>query len=458
MGMDKNDVFCITCGHNPKLPSVPMEIMTTKKFGLSMLFLFSALAPLSAQTRTDGLMLSIMGKNKDSLFQRVLEQRDVHKLQIIYTQIDRDADNVPTLTNHYFNVNPANYYNPASTVKLPTAIFTLEKLNRLDIPGVDMHTRVQFEKGEAKESAVFSDSTSRTGFPSMAHYIKKALLISENDPYNRFFQFVGPRTINRRFAEMELKSSRITSQFLGLSVEENRHTNPVSFLDSKGKVLYTQPADYNEDPYVFATDGKVGKKHYNRQGELVDGPMDFTTANEHALEDLQKILQTLMFPISVPEAHRYDLRKADYDLLYRYLSQYPSETDYPKYDTEEYYDSYAKFFFRANSERMPPNIRVFNKAGWTYGFLTDVAYIADFENKVEFMLTATIYANADDILNDGKYDYETVGWPFLSQLGQTFYEYELGRERQYVPDLSRFEMPYQKRKVDDRPVLGNRAN
>jgi len=31
---------------------------------------------------------------------------------------------------------------------------------------------------------------------------------------------------------------------------------------------------------------------------------------------------------------------------------------------------------------------VFNKPGWTYGFLTDVAYVVDFKNKVEFMLSA----------------------------------------------------------------------
>src|SRR5690606_31719042 len=100
----------------------------TKRIGALILLLFSALSTLSAQTRTDGLMESILEKNTDSLFQKVLENRDVHKLQIIYTQIDRNADNVPTLTNHYFNVIPAHYYNPASTVKLPTAIFTLEKL------------------------------------------------------------------------------------------------------------------------------------------------------------------------------------------------------------------------------------------------------------------------------------------------------------------------------------------
>jgi hypothetical protein len=38
---------------------------------------------------------------------------------------------------------------------------------------------------------------------------------------------------------------------------------------------------------------------------------------------------------------------------------------------------------------MPEQVRVFNKVGWAYGFLTDISYVADFKNDIEFMLTAT---------------------------------------------------------------------
>src|SRR5690606_32415236 len=294
-----------------------MEFSSPKKKIVPVLFLLSSLPMLTAQTKTDPLLLSIFERNKDSLFQQVLENRDLHRLQIIYTQIDRDGDNRPTMTTPFSNRNPAGHYNPASTVKLPAAIFTLEKLKQLDIKGVDMHTRIQFEEGDAKESAVYTDPTSESGFPSMAHYIKKAFLISENDPYNRFYQFVGPRTINRRIKELGLKHSRITSQFLGLSVDDNRYTNPVSFLDDGGSVLYRQPADYNGDPFEFGTDGKVGTQYYDRKGVLVDGPMDFGTANEIGLQDLQWMLQILMFPETAPKGKGYDLGKEDYEHLYR---------------------------------------------------------------------------------------------------------------------------------------------
>jgi hypothetical protein len=157
-----------------------------------------------------------------------------------------------------------------------------------------------------------------------------------------------------------------------------------------------------------------------------------------------------LFPQSVAKKQRFQLTDDDYRFLYQYLSQYPSETPDPKYDAETFYDSYVKFFFRDSTHRMPPQVRVFNKVGWSYGFLTDVSYIVDFDNKVEYMLAATLYVNEDEVLNDGKYEYNGMGHPFLYQLGQTIYQHELKRQRKYKPDLSAFRLSYEKRDPADK--------
>ena len=265
-----------------------------------MLALFSTSYGLSQ----DGLLASVFRSNSDSLFQQVVGHPDDYRIQIIYTQIDRDENNVPHCTNHYFHVDPDDYFNPASTVKLPTAIFSLEKINALNIEGLSKYSTVQYEPGESRESAVFQDSTAENGFPSLAQYIRKAFLVSENDPYNRFYQWVTPETINRKFQQLGFAHSRITSQFLGLSVEENRHTNPVRFLDKQGHVLYRQDAAYNQDAFDFSQEVFIGDKHYDRQGNLLDGPIEFTRANKIALEDLQQLLQRLVFPESVTPEKR----------------------------------------------------------------------------------------------------------------------------------------------------------
>lgn len=409
---------------------------------------------LHAQPTTDAFLQSILSANKDSLFQTVLSNPNEYRLQIIYTQINRDKKNNPAFKNYYFNFDPLFYFNPASTVKLPLAALSLEKLNEMKMAGVNKYTSMQFDSAYPRQVKELYDSSSENYYPSIAQFIRKAFLISDNDAYNRMYQFVGQQTINRNLHTKGYNGTRITRQFMGYTEEENRHTNPVDFLDKDGKVIYHQPMQYNTDPFDFSHIVKIGKAHYNNKDSLINEPIDFTKVNNLPLEDFQQILQSILFPLSVPEKQRFNLTKDDDAFMKQFLSQYPSETDYPKYDTAQYYDSYVKFFFQDSTHKMPSHIRVFNKVGWAYGFLIDASYVVDFKNNIEFMLAAVIYANSDGILNDDTYDMETVAHPFTWQLGQTIYNYELKRKRKHKPDLSDFKIQYGKRNPNDtRPSI-----
>ncbi|MBS1639813.1 MAG: serine hydrolase [Bacteroidetes bacterium] len=378
-----------------------------------------------------------------------MNNKDSFKVQIIYTQINRDKNNTPHFTNYYFNVDANNYFNPASTVKLPLAFLSLEKFNNLKEKNINAYTSMLFDSAYSNQVIRHSDSTAENGFPSIAQFIRKAFLVSDNDAYNRMYQWVGQQTINRNLHAKGYTHTRITREFMGFTEDENRHTNPIRFIDTKGNVLYKQPMQYNTDSFHFPPPIKVGKGYLNAKDSLINEPIDFTKVNNLPLEDLQQMLQSVLFPASVSAKQRFNLTTVDYKFLYKYLSQYPSETKYPFYDTTHFYDSYVKFFFR-EKHQMPQHVRVFNKVGWAYGFLTDASYIVDFENKIEFMLAATIYVNSDGILNDDKYDYETIGWPFMYQIGQTLYQYELQRNRKYKPNLNVFKINYDRRNNNDK--------
>ena len=411
-----------------------------------------------AQPKTDSFLQKILFSRNSKLLQDVLRYKDSFRVQIIYTRINRDEHNKPSFRNYYFNTDTGLYFNPASTVKLPLALLSLEKLNRLNMQEINKYTSLQIDSNYPWQTPVDHDSSSETGFPSIAHYIKKAFLVSDNDAYNRMYQFVGQQAINDSLYSKGYRSARITRQFLGLTPENNRYTNSIRFIDDHGKVMYTQPPAFNPDSFYFGKPVKMGRAHLDAKDSLINEPIDFTKANNLPLEYLQQILQSVMFPESVAERQRFNLTREDYRFLYQYLSQYPSETNYPKYDSSEYYDSYVKFFSR-DSHQIPAYIRIFNKVGWAYGFLIDVSYVADFKNKIEYMLTATVYVNSDGILNDDKYDYEETGWPFMKELGQTIYQYELKRARKYKPDLKKFKVRYEHRNANDtRPVIKNVDN
>ncbi|MFN8345370.1 MAG: serine hydrolase [Spirosomataceae bacterium] len=426
---------------------------STIRFAAGFYFLLLSSLGLS-QPKTDIFLTKLFADNPHPIFQEVIKHPETYRLQIIYTQINRDKNNRPSFRNYYFHLDSTDYFNPASTVKLPLALLALEKINQLKQPNVTKFTPMQFDSAFSGQTKKWKDETSPNGYPSVAHFIKKAFLVSDNDAYSRLYEFVGQETTNRVLHAKGYPDTRITHRFVRMTPEENRHTNPVRFIKEDGTLLYAQPAAYNPSAFDFSRIAKIGSGYMNSKDSLINEPIDFTTRNKLPLEAFHQQLQSVLFPQSVPVKQRFELTKDDYTFLYQYLSQFPGETNYPKYDAEQYYDSYVKFFFQDSLHHsLPEGVRVFNKVGWAYGFLTDASYVADFKNKVEYMLSATVYVNSDGILNDNQYEYESVGHPFLYQLGQTIYQYERSRKRKNAPDLSAFQIPYEKRQNDSRPTV-----
>lgn len=431
---------------------VPMQPFTKRLSGLFWACLCAL--PSYGQFQTDAFLSNLLATKAHPILQEVINHPDTYRLQIIYTQINRDNQNRPSFKHYYYHVDSTYYFNPASIVKLPLALLSLEKLNRLNNPQVNKFTSMQFDSAYSKQTKQWTDSTAQNGYPSVSHLIKKAFLVSENDPYSRMYEFVGQGEINRSLHAKGYYDTRITHRFVRMSPDENRHTNPVRFIDKNGKLIYAQPAAYNTDPFDTRRIDTLGRGYVVGNDSLVRKPFDFTGRNKLPLEAFQQLLQSVMFPESVPEKQRFALTPDDYRFLHQYLSQFPGETNYPNYDPTQYYNSYAKFFFMDSLHHsLPDGVRVFNKVGWAYGFLTDGSYVVDFKNNIEYMLTATVYVNRDGILNDNQYEYESVGHPFLYQLGQTIYQYELTRKRPHKPDLRVFKIQYEKRMKDNRPTV-----
>lgn len=396
-----------------------------------------------SQQKTDPWLDQLLRKQASPLLLNVLNKPDSFQYQLIYTQINRDKNNRPQFKHYYLNVDRNRYFNPASMVKMPVAFCSLEKLNELNKAGVNKYTPMLTDSSYERQTRVWKDSSAANGLPSVAQYIRKIFLVSDNDAYNRLYEFVGQQTLNEKLWRKGYKDMRISRRFVTMNEDQNRHTNAIRFVQDD-QLIYEQPPAYNTVPFDFSKKILVGKGHLNRDDSLINTPMDFTTHNNAPLEDLQQIAQSVLFPESVKPQQRFKLTEDDYAFLYRYMSELPYESKHPQYDTTEFFESYTKFFFfKAGRGHIPSYIRAFNKTGWSYGFLTDVTYIVDFENKVEFMLSGVIYVNSDGILNDNKYEYEQTGYPFFKETGNIIYEYELSRPRKYQPDLTKFRLNYQ---------------
>jgi hypothetical protein len=377
-------------------------------------------------------------------FKGIMAKKDAHRIQIIYTEINRDAKNKPSFKTHTYNLNHSMYFYPASTVKMPTAILALQKLHQLKIKGLNKNTTMLTDSAWLKQYAVVNDSSAEDYKASIAHYIKKIFMVSDNEANNRLYEFLGQEYLNNNLAKLGYKEAQILHR-LGVSYPEdvNRHTNPIKFVDKNGKLIFSQPAQVSKLKYIPRNDF-LGKAYY-KNDSLINQSFDFSIKNRLYLDDLHNMLLKVIFPEAYPTNKRFSLTNADYKFLWKYMSQMPTESTFPTYDTTEYYDAYCKFLLYGSEKgTVPKNIRIFNKVGNAYGFLTDVTYIVDFENNIEFALTATIHVNKDETFNDDKYEYDTVGFPFMKSLGKAIYDYELTRERKFKPNLNKFKIKYDK--------------
>ena len=383
----------------------------------------------------NGLIESIMTESHK--FDNILDDPEKYRLQIIYTQIDRKTDNAPIFTTYKYRVNPDEYFYPASMVKMPIAACALEKINKLSVPGLTADSKMVVDSVfEWQRSGVY-DSTSIKGNASVEECIRRIFLVSDNDAFNRLYEFVGQEETNTMLFDKGYKNSEILHRLsVPLSKDQNRQTAPIRFF-SDDSLIYLQPAANSKYQQRKVTPRFVGNGYY-QNGELRKQPMNFSDKNILALEDMHNMLLTILFPDQFDQQCRFNLNASDFNLLYRAMYQFPKESEIPGFDL--YDDGYCKFLMYGGSGSADKNIRVFNKVGEAYGFLIDMAYIVDFNRKIEFVLGAVLYVNEDGILNDDKYDYETVGFPFFKELGWVFYNYELNRPRINIPDLSKFKL------------------
>ncbi|MBL7825832.1 MAG: serine hydrolase [Saprospiraceae bacterium] len=399
---------------------------------LIALALFSACHPtlkIAGKKATNPLEKALAAHATD--FDSILSRPDVYEVQIIYTQINRDVNNQPHFKTWHWNADSSRYFYPASMVKMPLALLALEKINNLQkqFPRLNRETPYMLDSLRPFQQRYVKDPGAPNGKPSIAHDVRQIFAVSDNLAYNHLFEFLGRDYINQTLREKGYLNTGIVHRF-NYPGRDNRYSSPITFYESSTGI-YQQGERFEEKVWQNPQQHtQKGKGFYNSADSLILLPFDMSKKNWFALSDMDRMLKAVLFPEAIPAQQRFNLSTDDYQFLRHYMGIFPRECDYPKYDTTEYYDGYVKFFlFGDGKEPRDGTVRVYNKVGFAYGTATDVAYITDEKNNVEFMLSATILCNSDGIFNDDRYDYDMVGFPFLAKLGRAMLEYEIKRKK-----------------------------
>ena len=351
--------------------------------------------------------LEIVLASKDQKIQRVMNNLQAHEVQIIFTQIERTKDSL-LFTDYDFQLDSTQYFYPASTVKFPIALLALAKLNTLK--NIDRNTRFYVE-GDTLET-------------TFAKEIEKIFTVSDNEAYNRLFEFLGQDYINSELSQLAIGTSRISHR-LSTSNADEITSKPLIIYENDSTTTTLSPTiNTSARPLNFNALQK-GTGYYE-EDSLMQAAFDFSLKNYYPIATQHQFLKRVMFPEKYATNQKPKLSESQLAFVHKTMQLLPKEAGY---DRNTYYDGYCKFFMYGDTkEAIPEHINIYNKVGDAYGTLTDCAYIQDTKNDVEFLLTATILVNKNGVFNDDTYEYDEIGFPFLAALGRALYQQELDRK------------------------------
>jgi len=333
----------------------------------------------------------------------VMTNFDGHEIQILFSEINQETKDSISFRDYSFQVNDSNYFYPASSVKFPVAVLALEKLSTM--PLVKRDTEYLIE-GDTIRSTISKD-------------IINIFAVSDNQAYNRLFEFLGKDYINQKLNSKGI-AARISHR---LSVENSADLNykPIRFYREDSLVLSVKK---NSSKAIIPlklnrTEKGIG---YTKNESLIEQPMDFSKKNYLPVKSLHGIMKRVIFPELFGKKQQFNLIKEDREFLLKSMSILPKEAGYTD---EDYYDSYVKFLvFGDRKTDIPDHIKIYNKVGYAYGYLTDCAYVVNQKTEQSYIITATVHVNENQIYNDGVYEYESVGIPFMAELGRTLINYK----------------------------------
>lgn len=326
----------------------------------------------------------------------IVDNLENHEVQILFTEIIEEKDTT-FFKDYEFQVNDNNYFYPASTVKLPIAILALEKM-RLDTL-INRNTSFNV-KGDSLKTTFAED-------------INKIFAVSDNQAYTRLFEFLGQDYITKQLKNKGI-SSRISHRFSGKD-PYSLETKPLLFYE-KDSLIFKSKITVNDTLQHLKLNKITKGVGYISSDSLVQKPMSFSLKNYLPIRSLHSIMKQLIYPNLHPKEKQFRLLEDDRIFLMNAMKMLPKEAGYV---SDEYYDSYVKILIFGDSKNsIPNNISIYNKVGFAYGYLTDCAYIINHRTNKKYIITATIHVNHNQIYNDGIYEYESVGIPFLAELGR----------------------------------------
>lgn len=379
----------------------------------------SALAPATIALTKDPLAEQILSGGGAAL-KSVLATPDKYRFQVLYGVIS--AGTTSAIERHGYRTD-SEYFFPASSMKMPIALATYDRLATLRSAG---------KPGLTRDATMRIHPVSGNAEPyvtTLARETWRALIVSDNFSANRLLGVVGHREAHETLWGLGLASVRIHTGFAtGADIDPAELSPRIEFATAGGATeeLAARRSDLVPPP-TDATSLAIGKANLV-DGRRIEGPLSFADKNAIRLRDLQDTLVRIMRPELLPAGLRADTASKE-DLAYvrEALGTLPSASGLAGFDRNVVADYQLSPFLRGIERvRSRGQFQIYSKVGQAYGFLIANAYVIDNATGRSFFLVASIYANPDETMNGDTYAYDAVSFPALADVGEAFCRHAFG--------------------------------
>ena len=352
----------------------------------------------------------------NNFLKEIIKEKEDYEIQVLLTKINHYNSQV-NFQEYKYQLDDNKYFYPASTIKLPIVVLALKKINELRSKGSEITLKSKIILNYKDD---YSELVIRDSITSFQNLIADVFLVSDNSASNILIDFIGYNYFND-----EMKNAGFYKTYL------NHKFNPDPYVNSKWQISDLDNniiSSLNDNQKIIKADDNTsgldkGERRYLK-GEILDESLNFSEKNRSSITDMHNLIKYIFYPDIFDSTNTFNLNVEDYDFLRYWMSRFTYEDIGEKFiGDEKFFETYNKFFIHGDEQSLSnEQIRVYNKIGQAYGTSIDNGLIKNYQDNIEFILTATIYTNKNKVINDNLYEYDDIAVPFLAKLSRAIYD------------------------------------
>ena len=347
-------------------------------------------------------------QSDNQIVRQVLDDPASYGVQILISEWKNDQ-----WVDYSYRVDDSTYFYPASTIKLPVLLASMEQINARwsDLPVTALDSMVLVRPHSVD---------------TVMDLYKDILAVSSNDAFNALYGLIGPDSMHESAERWETPLR--LSHRLATTDAYNKTTGefPIQYLqpDGRFRTLHRSKVENQEPEVLRFRESVIGKGYTTDDGTLIQEPFDFTKRNYYPLTSQHRILKSLTRPDD-SSSIQFDIPRGQLEWLVNTMRATPAELGY---DATEFPDNHVKFILHGNGY-VDGEWTTAGKIGMAYGTVTESCILSKSTGEHTYVVSATIRTNENQIYNDGLYEYQEVAMPFLTELGKCLILTKLGSEQ-----------------------------